>query len=90
MQLALVITHACFYVNWKLKLFLMAFCDWYVNNLLAFVCPVISLIALLRMGLLEEIKTQFYDKFLKLPYYEDMAPWNIGNDNLLMYSNKTS
>ncbi|XP_013403378.1 uncharacterized protein LOC106168754 [Lingula anatina] len=37
----------------------------------------ISLIALLRMGLLEPIKTMFYDLFLTLPFYEDMAPWNI-------------
>ncbi|XP_064605152.1 uncharacterized protein LOC135470257 isoform X3 [Liolophura sinensis] len=37
----------------------------------------ISLIALLRMGILHEIKSDFYDKFLQLPLYEDMAPWNI-------------
>ena len=36
-----------------------------------------SLIAILRMGLLEPIKRTFYDQFLKLPMYEDMAPWNI-------------
>ena len=37
----------------------------------------ITLIALLRMGLLPEIKDWFYGMFLELPMYEDMAPWNI-------------
>ncbi len=37
----------------------------------------ISLIALMRMGLLSSIKNKFYDEFLRLPLYEDMAPWNI-------------
>ena len=37
----------------------------------------ITLIALLRMGLLPDIKDWFYGMFLKLPMYEDMAPWNI-------------
>ncbi|CAH1773495.1 unnamed protein product [Owenia fusiformis] len=37
----------------------------------------ITLIALLRLGLIDEMKDEFYDKFLKLPFYEDMAPWNI-------------
>ncbi|XP_050400910.1 uncharacterized protein LOC126817803 isoform X2 [Patella vulgata] len=37
----------------------------------------ISLIALLRMGLIEVQKNDFYAKFLNLPLYEDMAPWNI-------------
>ncbi|XP_062506504.1 uncharacterized protein LOC134183072 [Corticium candelabrum] len=37
----------------------------------------VSLIALLRMGLLEEEKDMFYDMFVRLPLYEDMAPWNI-------------
>ncbi|XP_041360158.1 uncharacterized protein LOC121376378 isoform X2 [Gigantopelta aegis] len=37
----------------------------------------ISLIALLRMGLLPVIKERFYGEFLSLPLYEDMAPWNI-------------
>jgi hypothetical protein len=36
-----------------------------------------SLIALLRLGLLPEIKDMFYDMFVRLPLYEDMAPWNI-------------
>lgn len=38
----------------------------------------ISLIALLRMGLLKEMKERLYNLFLHLPLYEDMAPWNIG------------
>jgi hypothetical protein len=37
----------------------------------------ITLIALLRMGILSEIKNWFYGLFLRLPMYEDMAPWNI-------------
>ena len=40
-------------------------------------CIGVSLIALLRMGLLEEEKDMFYDMFVRLPLYEDMAPWNI-------------
>ncbi len=38
----------------------------------------VTLIALLRMGLLDEIKTQLYDQFVHMDLYEDMAPWNIG------------
>ncbi|KJE94967.1 hypothetical protein CAOG_05503 [Capsaspora owczarzaki ATCC 30864] len=37
----------------------------------------ITLIALLRMKLLPEFRDRFYDNFLTLPLYEDMAPWNI-------------
>ncbi|XP_072169956.1 uncharacterized protein [Diadema setosum] len=37
----------------------------------------ISLIALLRMGILPAIKEAFYSQFLQLPLYGDMAPWNI-------------
>eukprot|EP00912_Choanoflagellata_sp_UC4_P000555 UC4_evm2s344 len=37
----------------------------------------ITLIGILRMGLLNEIRDRFYDMFLDLPLYEDMAPWNI-------------
>jgi len=37
----------------------------------------ITLIALLRMGLHPSIKSRFYGQFLRLPFYEDMAPWNI-------------
>ncbi|XP_071119311.1 uncharacterized protein [Haliotis cracherodii] len=37
----------------------------------------VSLIALLRMGLVSPIKEKFYSEFLQLPLYEDMAPWNI-------------
>ncbi|XP_005110315.2 uncharacterized protein LOC101864487 [Aplysia californica] len=37
----------------------------------------ISLIALLRMGLLPADKAKFYNSFVELPLYEDMAPWNI-------------
>ncbi|XP_072025931.1 uncharacterized protein [Amphiura filiformis] len=36
-----------------------------------------SLITLLRMGLLKEMKERLYNLFLHLPLYEDMAPWNI-------------
>jgi hypothetical protein len=38
----------------------------------------VTLIALLRMGLLSGTKDRFYDLFLKMPLFEDMAPWNIG------------
>ena len=38
----------------------------------------ISLIVLLRMGIVEEMKQDFYNQFLHLPLYEDMTPWNIG------------
>ncbi|XP_046544822.1 uncharacterized protein LOC124255031 [Haliotis rubra] len=37
----------------------------------------VSLIALLRMGLVSPIKERFYSEFLQLPLFEDMAPWNI-------------
>lgn len=37
----------------------------------------ITLIALLRMGLMGDIKKRFYEQFLRMPIYEDMAPWNI-------------
>eukprot|EP00039_Didymoeca_costata_P022258 m.4110 g.4110 ORF g.4110 m.4110 type:complete len:1510 (-) comp2904_c0_seq1:33-4562(-) len=37
----------------------------------------VTLIALLRMGILSEIKSKFYGKFVNMPIYEDMAPWNI-------------
>ena len=36
-----------------------------------------TLIALLRMGILDEIKKKFYEQFLRMKFYEDMAPWNI-------------
>ena len=39
----------------------------------------ISLIALLRMGIVDDMKANFYNQFLHLPLYEDMAPWNIGS-----------
>ncbi len=38
----------------------------------------ISLIALLRMGIVDDMRNTLYDQFLHLPLYEDMAPWNIG------------
>ncbi|XP_065176064.1 uncharacterized protein LOC135805873 isoform X1 [Sycon ciliatum] len=37
----------------------------------------ISLIALLRLGLLSDVKSRLYEQFIKMPLYEDMAPWNI-------------
>ncbi|XP_077991501.1 uncharacterized protein LOC144445732 [Glandiceps talaboti] len=37
----------------------------------------ISVIALLRMGILPEIRDDFYEMFVHMPLYEDMAPWNI-------------
>ncbi|CAI9725747.1 Hypothetical predicted protein [Octopus vulgaris] len=37
----------------------------------------ITLITLLRSGLLPKIRHKLYKNFLQLPLYEDMAPWNI-------------
>lgn len=36
-----------------------------------------TLIAILRMGLTEQLREKMYHQFLTLPLYEDMAPWNI-------------
>ena len=44
----------------------------------------ISLIALLRLGLLSEVKARLYEQFIKMPLYEDMAPWNIGTSAKLL------
>ncbi|XP_070556270.1 uncharacterized protein [Ptychodera flava] len=53
-----------------------------VRNKDGFVIPYgnvngVSVIALLRMGLLSELKDHFYNMFVHMPLYEDMAPWNI-------------
>ena len=37
----------------------------------------VTLIALLRIGLVETLRQRFYKQFVHLPLYEDMAPWNI-------------
>jgi len=37
----------------------------------------VTLIAVLRMGLVPELKAHAYDKFIGMPLFEDMAPWNI-------------
>ena len=37
----------------------------------------VTLIALLRVNVLHEIKDRFYDLLLGMGVYEDMAPWNI-------------
>ena len=37
----------------------------------------ITLIAILRLGLVPEHRSELYSEFLKLPIFEDMAPWNI-------------
>eukprot|EP00960_Hanusia_phi_P052342 761404-Hanusia_phi.AAC.9 len=37
----------------------------------------VSLIALLRMGLNNHQKRNFYEQFVRMPLFEDMAPWNI-------------
>eukprot|EP01038_Epipyxis_sp_PR26KG_P005199 gene5199-7236_t len=37
----------------------------------------ITLITLLRLGLTVRQRDRLFHKFLKLPLYEDMAPWNI-------------
>ena len=37
----------------------------------------ITLIAMLRLGLVREQRSVLYEEFLKLPLFEDMAPWNI-------------
>ena len=42
------------------------------NNIVAF-----TLIAVLRLGLVKELKERAYKLFVNLPLYEDMAPWNI-------------
>jgi hypothetical protein len=36
-----------------------------------------TLIAVLRLGFVSELKERAYKLFVKLPLYEDMAPWNI-------------
>ena len=37
----------------------------------------VTLIALLRIGLVTALRQRFYAQFVRLPLYEDMAPWNI-------------
>lgn len=37
----------------------------------------VSLIAVLRLGLLSALKAKAYHRFVALPLYQDMAPWNI-------------
>ena len=37
----------------------------------------LTLIAVLRMGLVPELKAHAYPEFIGMPLYEDMAPWNI-------------
>ena len=37
----------------------------------------VTLIAVLRMGLLKPLRAQAYHQFVALPLYQDMAPWNI-------------
>ena len=37
----------------------------------------ISLVAALRLGVSQETKSRLYDQFIKIPIFEDMAPWNI-------------
>ena len=37
----------------------------------------ITLISMLRMGLVAQQKERAYRQFISLPLYEDMAPWNI-------------
>lgn len=37
----------------------------------------VTLISVLRMGLIPEQRELYFKHFLKLPLYEDMAPWNI-------------
>jgi hypothetical protein len=36
-----------------------------------------TMISILRLGLVAEQKHRAYQEFIKLPLYEDMAPWNI-------------
>ena len=37
----------------------------------------VTLIALLRLGLLAPLRARAYHQFVALPLYQDMAPWNI-------------
>jgi hypothetical protein len=37
----------------------------------------VTLISVMRLGLTKELKERAYKQFIKLPLYEDMAPWNI-------------
>ena len=37
----------------------------------------VTLIAIMRLGLLPLLRDRAYGRFLALPLYEDMAPWNI-------------
>ncbi len=36
-----------------------------------------SLIAVLRLGMGEVHKKRFYEQFVRMPVFEDMAPWNV-------------
>lgn len=40
----------------------------------------VTLIAVLRMGLVKALKQRAYKEFINMPLYEDMAPWNIVYD----------
>lgn len=47
----------------------------------------ITLISVLRMGLIPKQREEYFKRFLQLPLYEDMAPWNIvlmGSVSLLL------
>jgi hypothetical protein len=52
----------------------------------------ITLITILRLGLEESQRDRFFQKYLKMPLYEDMAPWNIvmmgGNLDYIDYDTK--
>lgn len=37
----------------------------------------VTLISLIRLGLLESQRDKLFELFIRLPLYEDMAPWNI-------------
>ena len=37
----------------------------------------ITLITVLRLGLLAPLRTRAYHQFVALPLFQDMAPWNI-------------
>jgi hypothetical protein len=37
----------------------------------------VTLITVLRLGLLSQLRPRAYSQFVHLPLYEDMAPWNI-------------
>jgi hypothetical protein len=45
----------------------------------------ITLITILRLGLIADHKERAYKQFIQLPLYEDMAPWNVAFSGSNLY-----